>query len=604
MADARGVLLALLGYHAICVFFWEPSQIRMRAVNSDEFDYIIVGAGSAGCVLANRLSELRNVSVLLIEAGGVDSHRDIHVPLAHFNLQGTSVDWQFQTTPQRYSSHAMLSQKSQWPRGKVLGGSSTINSMIYIRGHPQDYDNWEENGAKGWSWNNILPYFIKSENYKGNDGKPGHRGYSGPLIVEKPQYVTEVAKISQNALQELGIPISGSDGTSKPGAHATMQTTNKGRRWSTASAYLHPARYRENLFVLTRTHVRRLELKGSQVEGVWVVNTGEEVTGREMFYRARREVILSAGAIGSPHILLLSGIGPLKRLKAAHINVVKDLPVGKNLQDHLMLPLSHKIENVPPEECICFTEPCATSPVALAKYLLFHQGMSAITPIELIWFANSDNPLDGKSRSDLQLVFVGGLFDQSTTLHITGVGSHMAPTTFGRQYFDGSPLNGFMILPILLAPKSVGELWLEPHNPLMRPSINPNYLDHPDDVEVLLRGVRLAQRLVNTTAYANLTITLTALGARSPYEPDSDDFWRWFIRQVAMTVYHPVGTCKMGREDDESAVVTPELKVKGIKKLRVVDASVMPTIVTGNTNAPTIMIAEKAAYLIKVDYYR
>ena len=574
----------------------------MRAVTGDEFDYIIVGAGSAGCVLANRLSELKNVSVLLIEAGGVDSHRDLHIPLSHFNLQGTSVDWQFQSTPQRHSSHAMLSQKSQWPRGKVLGGTSSINSMIYSRGHPQDYDSWEKNGAKGWGWSDVLPYFIKSENYRGNDGKPGHRGYSGPLIVEKPQYVTEVAKIFRNALQELGIPMSGSDGTSHPGAHATMQTTNKGRRWSTASAYLHPARYRENLFVLTHTHVRQLELNGNLVEGVLVVNAGEEVIGREKFYRARREVILSAGTIGSPHILQLSGIGPLKHLKAAHINVVKDLPVGKNLQDHLMLPLSHKIENISPEECICFTEPCATSPIALAKYLLLHQGMSTITPIEMNWFANSDNLFDNKSRSDLQIIFVGGLFDQVSTLHITNVGSHMASVTFGRQYFDGSPINGFMIFPILLGPKSVGELWLEPHNPLMYPNINPNYLEHPEDVEVLLKGVRLAQRVVNTTAYANLSLTLTALKARSPYTPDSDNFWRWFIRQVAMTSYHPVGTCKMGRADDESAVVTPDLKVKGIKKLRVADASVMPTIVTGNTNAPTIMIAEKAADLIKEDY--
>ena len=357
---------------------------------------------------------------------------------------------------------------------------------------------------------------------------------------------------------------------------------------------------------MTRTHVRRLELKGNNVEGVWVVNTGEEVTGKPRLLKARKEVILSAGAIGSPHILLLSGIGPSKHLKAARINVVKDLPVGKNLQDHLMLPLSHRIENIPPEECISFIEPCAKSVKSLFDYFMFHRGMLSTSPVEALAFFSSIDPFshNGNIQPDLQFHFMGGTIPNMKAVLNTGVVPHLISAMYGHHAEQNISMPGFLIVPTLLTPKSVGELELKLDNPFLFPDIDPNYLDHPEDVEVLLRGVRLAQRLVNTTAYANLTITLTALEAKSPFEPDSDEFWRWFIRQVAMTVYHPTGTCKMGREDDESAVVTPELKVKGIKKLRVVDASVMPTIVTGNTNAPTIMIAEKAAYLIKVDYYR
>ena len=603
-AKARFSCVVLLAYLLLRIAFWDDSRIPMRPVTGEEFDFIIVGAGSAGCVLARRLSEVENVSVLLIEAGGVDSMVEIHIPLLYGDLQRSPVDWKIRTIPQRHSSQSLEEHRGLWPRGKVLGGTSSINAMMYIRGHPRDYNGWEENGALGWAWKDVLPYFIKSESYKGDDGMPNQRGYNGPLVVEKTRYQTGVLKLFLEALKELGIQVSGSDGTSRPGAHAAMQTTYEGRRWSTASAYLHPARHRENLFVLTDTHVHRLELKGDQVEGVWVVNSGEEVTGTERLLRARKEVILSAGTIGSPHVLLSSGIGPSNQLMAAQINLVKDLPVGKNLQDHLMLPLSYMIENMSQKDCFSFVLPCAKSIWSILNYFVFHQGMLSTSPVEALAFFNSLDPRnsDENIRPDLQFHFMGGLVPDMRGATNTGVSPHFASFVYGHHAAQNISMPGFLVVPTLLTPKSVGELQLDIENPFMTPKIDPNYLSHPEDVEVFLRGVRLTQRVVKTKPYNNLELKLSSLEAKSPFAPDSDEFWRWFIRQVAMTVYHPVGTCKMGREDDESTVVTPRLKVKGIKNLRVVDASVMPTIVTGNTNAPVIMIAEKAADIIKQDH--
>jgi len=326
-----GICLSVVGI-ALHLWRWEPSQLPYRPVQDRTYDYVIVGAGSSGCVLANRLSEDADVSVLLIEAGGTDSDAGIYVPLANSLLQKTSLDWQYTTVPQEHACQSHVEKRSCWPSGKVLGGSSSINAMSYTRGNRHDYDNWEQQyGAEGWSWDQVLPYFIKSEDFQA-DGDEGYHGYEGPLTVTKSSLITPAAKAFVEAGKEIGYEEVDYNGRRQVGVSYTQKTIRNGRRWSTARAFLHPVRDRPNLFVWTEKLVRRLVLDGNAVVGVEVVDTGESGRGGKVeMVRARREVLLSAGTVGSTHILMLSGIGPADRLRAAGVDVKKDLPVGKNL---------------------------------------------------------------------------------------------------------------------------------------------------------------------------------------------------------------------------------------------------------------------------------
>ena len=602
------VFYSLLLYHAIASMTWEPSKYPYRPVVESEYDFIVVGAGSSGCVIANRLSEIENATVLLVEAGGPDSNGDIHIPLAYFKLQMTDVDWQYKTTPQKQACLAMDSHECAWPRGKVLGGTSSINAMVYTRGNKVDYDRWEKiYGAEGWSWENVFPYFIKSEDYQATGGDEGYHGVGGPLTVTKASFITGGSKAFLQAAKELGYTELDYNGKEQLGFSVAQQTVKNGERLSTARAFLHPVRDRPNLFVWTGKSVRSLKINRDRVEGVFVVDTDKYKTGDAHLISARKEVILSAGAIDSPKILLLSGIGPASHLKEASIPLVKNLPVGQNLQDHIMVPKGYHTD-LPPTSNLSFTRTNVETFQNVAQYFLYSSGPLSTSPLEAHGFVQSGLQDDGDERPDLHLLLTASKGEiKFVKLYNIRDDIVQKSPLFRRMIDLGKPVIGVVFVPGLLHPKSVGEVRLNttgsPLNPVI---IDPNYLSHPDDLDVLLKGIRLSQRLANSSAFdvfreGELFTDDEIVTDRCPYEFDSDEFWRCHMRQMTLTIYHPVGTCKMGRTSDPTTVVNSRLKVKGLKNLRVADASIMPEIVSGNTNAPCIMIGEKAADMIKED---
>lgn len=531
------------------------------------YDYIIVGAGSAGCVLAYRLSENPQNKVLLIEAGGKDSKLEIHVPAAYTKLNRTEVDWAFYTEPQKAVNGRRLFQ----PRGKVLGGSSSTNAMAYVRGNAKDYDDWAKIGCEGWSYQEVLPYFIKSENNENYDkvDKDFH-GTGGLLNVRFPYSHYSVSEAFIEACMECGIPYNADfNGKTQEGTNFFQFTIKNYRRHSTAQAFLKPALARPNLKVITKGIVSRLIVKNDVAQGVEVAFG---VAQREIF-TANKEIILSAGSFGSPQILMLSGIGEKELLQKLGIEVVKDLPaVGKNLQDH----------------CFAIVSSSAKVPTAnndlklhnqikgLLNYFLFKKGFATASPLEANAFLRLNSESD---RPDMQFHFVPA--------HLGGYGVDL-------YNLDKYPRDsGYSILPTLLKPKSRGYVSLRSANPFDAPIIQPNYLAEQADVEQLIKGVQKAYEVMQAKAFDKCRKEFYF-----PKNINDKEAIAEHIRKTLECVYHPVGTCKMGKENDETSVVNNLLQVKGIEKLRVVDASVMPEIISGNTNAPTIMIAEKAADMI------
>ncbi|GAB3540103.1 GMC family oxidoreductase [Spirosoma fluminis] len=538
------------------------------------FDYIIVGAGSAGCVLANRLSEDPSTSVLLLEAGGPDKKLEIHIPAAYTKLHGSAVDWAFWTEPQR----ALNGRRMYQPRGKTLGGCSSTNAMAYVRGNRADYDDWAALGNTGWSYEDVLPYFIRSERNEQYDQlDPRFHGRNGLLnVTYATRFQTPLASAFIESCTQSGIAENHDyNGASQDGAGLFQFTIKNGRRHSAATAFLKPALNRPNLTVITYAHTTRILIQNDKAIGV------EFITGKNQTQQARaaKEVILSAGAFHSPQLLMLSGIGPADTLRSAGIAVKKDLPgVGQNLQDHVFTGVS-SLSSQRAVSANFHLKPL-NQLRGLAQFFINRKGPMTISPLEAVAFLNTNGPDASLPPDRINMQF------------------HFAPVHFGNDgkadFYDLSTYphtDGYTVLPTLLKPKSVGYIGLRSNNPLDAPVIQPNYMSDEADRAVLISGIRKAIDVMQADAFGPYS-----QGINMPVRYDSDDAIWEHITAVLETVYHPVGTCKMG--SDEGAVVDAELRVRGIESLRVIDASIMPSIVSGNTNAPVMMIAEKGADLI------
>lgn len=524
---------------------------------TDKFDVIVVGAGSAGCVLAARLTEDSKRRVLLLEAGGSDDDPRVSIPASFGALPNTRFDWGFRTGPQEHLSKRQIN----YPRGRCIGGTGSINYMIYLRGHPSDYNAWQQLGASGWGWEDVLPYFRKAENWQ-LPGQPHLHGDSGPLMVTKPTERSPLTEAFLAACQEANIPFNDDlNGKEIEGCGYFPATLSENQRGSTARTYLKSAINRNNLTVETGATALSLVIDGHRISGINYLASGE------VKQAIAQETVLSAGSIGSPHLLQMSGIGPAGVLEAAGVTIRHDLPgVGENLQDHLHYRSRWEID----EPLTLFGR---TAEVLAEAQRQFEQGQGPLTTnhFESGAFLRSG---PGSEAPDIELLMI--------PYYISLGAPEMRPPD----------RHGFTISGFPTRPRSTGRITIVSDNPLDKPLIDPGYLSDPADIDLMLACIRESRRIVSQPAFAELKPKEISPGPKRT----SDEELVADIREVSSTSWHPVGSCRMGQDAD--AVVSPDLLVHGLEGLSIADASVMPRMNTGHPNAPVIMIAEKAADLV------
>ena len=527
-------------------------------------DYVIVGAGSSGCVIANRLTADPSVRVILLEAGGRDTNPWIHVPVGYFKtMHNPSVDWCYRTEP----DPGLNGRSLEWPRGKVLGGSSSLNGLLYVRGQAQDYDRWRQMGLEGWGWSDVLPLFMRSENQE--RGGDAFHGTDGPLSVTNMRLERPVCDAWIEAAEAEGYPFNPDyNGATQEGVGYFQLTARNGRRCSAAVAFLKPILNRPNLTIVTRAHVRRIVIEDGRATGVEFT----DASGAVQVAQAEGEVILSAGAIGSPQILMLSGVGEAEHLAEQGISPVADLPgVGRNLQDHLQARLVYKC-----------TEPTLNDEVRslvgrariFFEYALFRTGPMTMAASLATGFMRTDARLE---TPDIQF--------------------HVQPWSADSPGEGVHPFSAFTMSVCQLRPESRGEIRLRSADPAAHPAIRPNYLATETDRQTVVAGIKVARRIAEKSPLRE-KIAVEYRPGPEVAANDDDGLLEW-ARNSATTIYHPTGTCRMGL--DGEAVLDARLRVRGIRGLRVADCSVMPEIVSGNTNAPAIMIGEKASDMIAED---
>ncbi|XP_072381734.1 glucose dehydrogenase [FAD, quinone] [Diabrotica undecimpunctata] len=560
-----------------------------------DYDFIVVGGGSAGAVVASRLSEMSKWKVLLLEAG-YDENEISDVPSLAAYLQLSKMDWTYKT---EYTGRACLGMKNgqcNWPRGKVLGGSSVLNYMLYVRGNKNDYDYWEQLGNPGWNYENVLKYFKRSEDNRNPYlSKTPYHSKGGLLTVQESPWRTPLVVAFLEAGLEMGYPVRDINGADQAGFMIAQGTIRRGSRCSTAKAFLRPVKLRKNIHIALNAHVTRVLINPTTMRafGVEFVRNG-----RKQVVTAKREIILSAGAINTPQILMLSGIGPKDELTKHGIPVLRDLPVGENLQDHVAMGgLTFRINK--PVSIV--QDRLQAFPMTM-QYVMHEQGpMTTLGGVEGLAFVNTY--MGNRSWPDIQFHMAPASINSDAGAKVRKV-LGLTDELYNTVYKPIANKDVYTLMPLLLRPRSRGWVRLRNKNPFSPPLINANYFDHPLDILTLVEGAKIAINISETQAFKKFGSRLHNIPFPNcrQFEFTSDKYWECHIRTISMTIYHPVGTCKMGPTWDREAVVDPRLRVYGVGGLRVIDASIMPTIPSGNTNAPTIMVGEKGADLIKEDW--